>query len=403
MIRLLLFTVGALFTASTLVGCRSRASTELLEREIRARDRRIYELEYQLEKQGGSYIVAPLPGLETRTTSDRAQQALPAPPPFQNRRRPGQRLLDLLNRDLAPTPGVLEDGAKAADEAGDEATEEVENQTDTDPASPENPGVVAPGDDPDLGVEALPNAPAEAAPGGGVELGAPDGETQQAPGEELPENGAPNQETNLDGAMMKREIEAKIDLFQVAPASYLSPGDLVEEVRLIGFLCHGRFDAFDSGPSIYVVVEQLDASGRRIISPGSIAIRAKELNAEGTELGRVDYSAERCMAAAESTTLGRQLRFVLPLAHAPQGDRIKLEIAFAAADGRLLTDDIVADYVLPGRFATRNLGEPKMQSKSKPSLAPKGTNAAQPRKRFEPSAADSGDSTYQPLWKPIRR
>ena len=388
MVRLFFQGACLLLTASLLAGCRSRVSTELLEREIRARDRRIYELEYELEKNSGLVFEAPA---AARTTTERAREVLPVPPPA-NRRRPGQRLLDLLNNDLAPAPGdelpegaggnLNDQGGEAG--AGAEGGGDVEGgleKTELPDASPEDPGMVGPGENPDP----VPN------------VDQPETQGPHVPPDKDVELGPPEGADSSSGAQQ----EAAPDLFQTMPASYSQPSDLVETVQLVGFLCHGRFDGGDESPALYVVFEMLDKQGKRMVSPGDVSIRVFDVTAEQSPLGRANFPASRVERASEQTALGRQFRLVLPLAQKPRGNQLKIEMAFAAADGRLLSDAVVAEYVLPGRFATRPLDKKRIVSKGEQTRSAKdGPQASKlrragnaPRRTF---ASDQGTEGPDP-------
>lgn len=268
-----LFAVAVLIAPG--VGCRVPRQVELLQREVRRRDERIFELEYRLEQLQGSYLVPDSFG------GDDEYFWLPEEKGRASRRS-GSRSTGDDGDASRPTPAARDDSpAPRAREA-------------------------------DPPIEATPSDDFEPFDEPPVEL---DGANL------FPQSTAPRHR-RLPGSPSDRE-PTRIVVNELLTAAY--SGDVRRGgVQLVCELrdAAGRPVRSDGEVEVRLVDAQTQGAGELPMT-----------------LGRRGFLAAETAAAWSDTPLGPQMRFDVPLTKGrPVGDRLAVDVAYRTVSGRVLTD-----------------------------------------------------------------
>ena len=284
-----------LLAAATLVacgpGCRVPRQVELLQREVRRRDERIFELEYQLQQYESSYLS-------------------PGSSPISN------------------YPSGLD-----AIFGGGSTNDWAPRSADTYESTPSEP---------------MQSAPRNAAPGSSApspRFGDPPSTTPRDPGPvddpglRVPEfdlGDDPEQLTQLPGFDRHRRLPTQFD--PRAPERIV-----VNELLTTGYL-HG------SRGGVRLACELRDGAGRPVHRPGEFQVRLMDAERPGEPLAVRRFGARASAAAWRETPLGPTLFLDTDVPRGASAVRyLQVEVDYVANDGRVLRDRSRIDLTAQAR------------------------------------------------------
>lgn len=361
----------AILAVVGLVGCQHGGGNELVERELRLQEDRIYELQDYIKE-------------------------------YQAKLESCRREIEALRRELGTDDDAARPPAPLAPTTSAPSRPRLRLREDREPETSVEPPLIEPGIEIESGIQFEPETP----PGGQIRI---------EPGiesETLPED----------------------DLLLEPPGEPQSGGNSshpVESLVLNPLLTGGLdTDGHAGDEGVLVVVEPRDARGEPVKAGGEVSLMVVDPEKTGPEarIARWDFDSDEALALWRKSLLGNGMHFELAWpGNPPESDRLHLYVRLITPDGRkLITDkEINVDPLQPvtGKAAWPKKREistqsmPRKWSPSERALARRSTAKAanQPAADASPAASEPPKATVnstnpnpspkqatRPIWQPFR-